>query len=131
MQLIFNIILTIFDITSDVVLAVDYYVTDNPWWCGLTMAFIALPFIVGVVFLGVYCYLPSSQKLSGQSVWNVWKGIEICFESGPQVILQLYILALKDLNPKSFKGKLYSVHNSNIPQIPKYAEKIQNLRVLK
>ena len=112
LQLIFNIILTIFDVTSDVLLAVDYYVTDNPWWCGLTAAFIALPLITGTVFLGVYCYLLPSEKLSGKSVWNVWKGIEICFESGPQVILQLYILALEDLDPRSFRGKS-SFHDVN------------------
>ena len=38
-----NIILTIADIVSDIVLAVDYCVTDNPWWCGLTWTFIAGP----------------------------------------------------------------------------------------
>ena len=109
LQLIFNIILTIFDVTSDVLLAVDYYLTDNPWWCALTAAFIALPLITGAVFLGVYCYLLPSEKLS---VWNVWKGIEICFESGPQVILQLYILALEDFDPRSFRGKS-SFHDVN------------------
>ena len=113
LQLIFNIILTIFDVTSDVLLAVDYYVMDNPWWCILTAAaFISLPLITGVVFLLVYCYLTPSEKLSGKSVWNVWKGIEICFESGPQVILQLYILALEDLDPRSFRGKS-SFHDIN------------------
>ena len=38
----FSVILTVADIVSDLVLAVDYCVTDNPLWCGLTWALIPL-----------------------------------------------------------------------------------------
>ena len=103
---IFSIILTIADIVSDVVLAVDYCVTDNPWWCGLTWAFVAIPVLTGMLLL--YACLCDADRANRNKpkLWKVWKGIEICFESGPQLLLQLYIMAITDLDPTATSGKI-------------------------
>ena len=90
-----SIILTAADIISDVVLAVDYCVTDNPYWCGLTWTFIAVPILM---FFIIFFFLSAKRR---SSQLKYWKCTEICFESGPQLILQLYILALLDQDPTS------------------------------
>ena len=95
-----SFILTVVDIISDVTLAVDYCVADNPWWCGLTWAFIAVPIIT---FFIIFIFFKSDRS----SRLKHWKCTEICFESGPQLILQLYILALMDQDHASSTGKLY------------------------
>ena len=84
-----SVILTAPDIISDIILAVDYCVTDNPWWCGLTWAFIAGPIIM---FLIIFIFFRNSER---SSKLKHWKCTEICFESGPRLILQLYILAVQ------------------------------------
>ena len=38
--------------------------------------------------------------------WKIWKGFEICFESGPQLILQLYIIAQTEEDPSSTSGNI-------------------------
>ena len=92
-----NIILTIVDVTSDFILAVDYCVTDNPWWCGLTWTFMAGPiFSFFFIFIG-----HRSDETKTKLIF--WKATEICFESGPELILQLYILTLLDQDP-SYTG---------------------------
>ena len=97
----FSIILSIADVASDIILAVDYCVTDNPWWCGLTWAFVAVPLILApFVLFGCFC-----REQDKQDHWKIWKGIEICFESGPQLLLQLYIMAITDLGPTAVSGK--------------------------
>ena len=35
-------------------------------------------------------------KPRDSSTWRLWKGVEICFESGPQMLLQLYIISLAE-----------------------------------
>ena len=40
---ILSVILTTADMASDMALALDYWVTNNPWWCELTSAFIVVP----------------------------------------------------------------------------------------
>ena len=92
---IINVIFTAADIISDVVLAVDYCVTDNPWWCGLTWTFIAVPIIM---FFFIFLFFSASQSAAQL---KLWKYTEICFESGPQLMIQLYILALLDQDPAS------------------------------
>ena len=99
---VFGIVLTAADIISDIVLAVDYCVTDNPWWCGLTWTFIAVPGLIGLLVLCV-CFRGNEQNKP--KLWKIWKSIEICFESGPQLLLQLYIMAITDLDPKATSGK--------------------------
>ena len=48
-----SIALTVFDISSDIALGIDYCSTDNPWWCGLTWTFIAVPLLLGRVHSAV------------------------------------------------------------------------------
>ena len=90
-----NIILTVADMVSDIVLAVDYCVTDNPNWCGLTWTFIAGPIFSFFFIFTVY----RSDDISTKLIF--WKCTEICFESGPELILQLYIVTLLDRDPTS------------------------------
>ena len=102
-----SIVLTAVDIISDVILAVDYCATDNPWWCGLTWTFIAAPI---VAFPIIFCCCSETgggrDDIRTPSKLKFWKCTEICFESGPQLILQLYILALQDQNTSSAVGTL-------------------------
>ena len=74
---ILGVILTIADMVSDVVLAVDYCVTDNPWWCGLTWTFIAIPVIVGIIILFLYKLFGANANWRKINTWKVWKSIEI------------------------------------------------------
>ena len=100
---IVSVVLTLADVGSDVALAIDYCTTDNPWWCGLTWTFIAAPI---VTFPIVFCCFDDGTQLNSEvpSRMKFWKCVEICFESGPQLILQLYILALQDQDPSSTTG---------------------------
>ena len=102
---IINVILTGFDIVSDIILAVDYCVTDNPWWCGLTWAFIVGPILGGIGVLVLYC----QNELSGTESWKLWKAIELSLEAGPQLLLQLYILAISQKKPTSISGRLCNI----------------------
>ena len=105
---ILSVILTVVDMASDVILAVDYCVTDNPWWCGLTWTFIVIPPLLGLFLLSVF--VSCSAACEGTSTeWRVWKGIEICFESGPQLILQLYIILQSDVGSSVISGKTYEI----------------------
>ena len=97
--IIASVLFTVVDMVTDVVLAVDYCATDNPWWCGLTWAFIAVPLITIPIFL--YWSWNDTDKLG---VYKFWKGVEICFEAGPQLLLQLYIMARSDLDPTAVSG---------------------------
>ena len=99
---IINVILTGFDIVSDFILAVDYCVTDNPWWCGLTWAFIVGPLLGGIGVLVLYCRDDFNRATS----WKGWKALELSLEAGPQLLLQLYILALAQMEPTSISGNI-------------------------
>ena len=109
---VFGIVLTAADIISDIVLAVDYCVTDNPWWCGLTWTFIAVPaFIRSLLLCGCFCEDDDNSDLTKSELWKFWKGFEICFESGPQLLLQLYIMAITDLDSTATSGKMKPKQN--------------------
>ena len=105
---IFSIILTIADMVSDIVLAVDYCVTENPWWCGLTWTFITVPVLAGIPYLCVCAFSTGEEK------WQIsksWKITETCFEAAPQLILQLYIIALSGKDPSSTSGRSVNLPN--------------------
>ena len=106
--LVLSVILAVFDMVSDFILAVDYCVMDNPWWCGLTWAFIAVPGVLGLLLVCAYvCVSDDGDDHVTKSVmWKSWKGIEICFESGPQMILQLYIITLTEKDPSVTSGDI-------------------------
>ncbi len=95
--------LTLFDVISDLVLAANYFKNDDFGWGALTLAFFILPFVVGIFIIIVV----SAKMLSccGQEnfegavdvyygYWIFWKILEVIVEAGPQLILQLYIMAL-------------------------------------
>ena len=42
-------------------------------------------------------------------MWKFWKCTEICFESGPQLILQLYILEQSERDLTSISGKVVAI----------------------
>ncbi len=108
---IINACLTLFDVVSDLVLAVNYFRNGNYWWGGLTLAFFSVPFIIGVILVcdeickrGCKSCLDRTDlddeldQIRNEEVffrWILWKGVAECvLESGPQLILQLYIMAL-------------------------------------
>ena len=113
--------MSLFDMGSDVALGIDYCVTDNPWWCGLTWGFVAVPLIIGICVLVPYflyttlclwCQESDSRKecLDLQKdfpqLLTYLKVIEICLESGPQLLLQLYIIAVTTEDPSAITGTL-------------------------
>ena len=110
---IFSIILTVTDMVSDIVLAVDYCVTDNPWWCGLTWTFIAVPVLAGIPYLCICAFSNGDEK------WQIsesWKITETCFEAAPQLLLQLYIVVLSQKTPSSTSGMSALGFNRYRPQ---------------
>ena len=110
---IFSIILTVADIVSDIILAVDYCVTDNPWWCGLTWTFIVVPVLAGIPYLCICAFSNGDEK------WQIsksWKITETCFEAAPQLLLQLYIIALSQKTPSSTSGTPALGFNRYCPQ---------------
>ena len=109
---IFSFILTIADMVSDIVLAVDYCVTDNPWWCGLTWTFISVPVLAGIPYLCVCAFSNGDEKCQ---ISKSWKITETCFEAAPQLLLQLYIIALYGKDSSSILGML--ALNSNTVEI--------------
>ena len=87
--------LAIFDMISDLLLAVDYYKTgQDQWWFGLTLTFFLLPVVVLALIGLVMLYEKNLQP----EALKAWKTFECMAESGPQLILQLYIMALPDAN---------------------------------
>ena len=99
---IFSIILTVADMVSDIVLPLNYCVTDNPWWCGLTWTFIAVPVLAGIPYLCVRAFSDGDEK------WQIsksWKITETCFEAAQQLLLQMYIIALSGKDPSSTSGR--------------------------
>ena len=81
LSIILFIMLIIADMVSDIVLSVDYCVTDHPWWCVLTWVFIIIPVWTGLL----------------TSSWMICEST-VLFKSGPQLMIHLYIMALTDLN---------------------------------
>ncbi len=94
-RFIFTAGLTLFDVISDLVLAVDYFINGDRWWGGLTLAFFILPFISGVFLLCLgIAKLCRNAEAYIHIGWIIWKVSECICEAGPQLILQLYIMAL-------------------------------------
>ena len=117
-------IVTIVDTVSDVVLAVDYCVTDNPWWCGLTWTFIVLHLLTFLIIL----IIGYQTSMARQVMWKFWKCTEICFESGPQLILQLYILEQSERDSTTISGKVVaSILHSSIFSVFRLELQLQKL----
>ena len=95
--------LTVVDYVSDIMLGFEYLTSNNPVWGGLTLAFIAGP-AISAIYIGAYVCPEEDKNKFGEKLFYIWKGSEVCLESGPQVILQLYILALSDLDRSTVSG---------------------------
>ena len=102
--LTFSVIPAVVDVVSDVALAVDYCVTDNLIWCRLTWGFITLPFVVAIIFVIPAVRQTENIKTFDERVetFQLWKIIQVCFESGPQVLLQVYITSRSTSGNTSF-----------------------------
>ena len=113
LQNLFNFVLTAVDIISDIMLAIDYCVVDVQW-CGLTWAFIAGSLLsFGIIIL--FYLISKSNSIEGlPGVWMYWKATEVCFEAGPQLVLQLYITALTDQDISSSQGNMVILNVNNI-----------------
>ncbi len=97
LKLLFTIGVTLFDMGSDIILAVDYYKTgEDWWWFTLTLIFFLLPVVVLALigFSILYYQIVDSDTTMDANALKAWKVFECMAESGPQLILQLYIMAL-------------------------------------
>ncbi len=94
--LFITVTITILDMGSDLALVYNYYRNgEHWWWFSFTVAFLAIPVIVSI-FIGLYAIYKACMNEKGIGrLWIVWKSIENVFESGPQLLLQLYIIALQ------------------------------------
>ena len=99
-----SFMLTVADVVSDIVLAADYCESDNRWYCGLTWTFAALSV---VTFFIIVPSSASSDTADQSSTWTYWKTTETTFESGPQLVLQLYIMASSALDSTPSSGTVY------------------------
>ncbi len=91
---VFTIVLTGFDMGSDLLLAVNYASTGkDDWWFGLTLTF----FIVPILLLLLIILMTGDNMKNFKELFPYWKQFECTVESGPQLILQLYIMCLPNI----------------------------------
>ncbi len=112
--------LTLFDTISDLILAVNYHINGHKWWGVLTLIFFTQPFILGVIWFTRIAFgmVWISMRKKGwkrrrsiYKLWLYWKAFECIMEAGPQLILQLYIMALP-----AESGSLPDSHNTTYNQ---------------
>ena len=96
--LMISVILSVADLVSDIVLGVNYCVTGHYFWCGLTWAFIAGPVAFGGLIVIV------SDWGDHKNMWDIWKVSEMCLESAPQLLLQLYVISLAEKDQTEQSG---------------------------
>ncbi len=121
MKIFVTIILTVYDMGSDVALAVNYKMNGCNTWASLTILFCSVPFFVGFIIL---CCVPARVLFGKEKaplnedavnqIWLMWRHAECLFESGPQLILQLYIMALPDNLPGNTSTGLNSTGEQTI-----------------
>ncbi len=95
LKLLITVGLTIFDMGSDIMLAMDYYYTGEYWWFALTFTVFALPVVVLAL---IELFMLWDEDGFDAYLLKSWKVFECMAESGPQLILQLYIMALPSGN---------------------------------
>ena len=114
--------LTIFDMGSDILLAVNYANTGkDDWWFALPLLFFLVPFIFLLLMTFLAWIADDDFKGSFKNGFPYWKQFECTFESGPQLILQLYIMSFpnmdinKDQNTESSTLRTINVTLNNKP----------------
>ncbi len=97
--------LTVFDMVSDILLAVDYAETgEDDWWFALTLTFFILPLLplLILLFFTIVAMCKHGKEWFDygdfEFYYPSWKQFECVAESGPQLILQLYIMAISTYN---------------------------------
>ncbi len=138
---IFTAGLTLFDVVSDVVLTVTYFINGDYLYGGLTLLFFIKPFILGMCLSIGYvmdtCDTQSCldiEKGEEENVfwymnWLSFKIWECIWEAGPQLILQLYIMALPTGPPSMPDNQNATGETGSImPHVAKLGEirKLQN-----
>ncbi len=104
-----TISLTIFDMVTDILLAMDYFKSGKHyWWFALTLTFFLLSLIplLGLLLYALYYYIihdrPYGYKFDSfeylSQYFYFWKQFECVAESGPQLILQLYIMSKSSMD---------------------------------
>ena len=90
-------------------LDIDYCFVDAEW-CALTWAFIAGPFLTLFIIILTYFFSDVFTSDDGTKqpshAWIYWKATEVCLEAGPQLVLQLYIIALSEQYTTSETGNI-------------------------
>ncbi len=109
LKAVFTALLTLFDMGSDLILAVDYYNTGDEMWAFFLVPVILLLFVIAAMI--------SDKKILPEAL-KEWKGFECMIESGPQLILQLYIMALPDANAVTGTGETNSTIIANMTVTP-------------
>ena len=102
---VITIVLTIVDMVSDYLLAMYYTETGQDyWWATLTWTFFILPLLPLPILLVFTLYAMLKYGWEGFTECNLdffygsWKQFECVAESGPQLILQFYIMAISTYN---------------------------------
>ncbi len=126
---IVTITLTVFDMVSDLALALEYRRLGDDLWYELTLTCLLGPAIVLGIILFILLIISIQDKTGTghfpmaflvacgdmEYVFLCWKYFECMFESGPQIILQLYIMAVDDIDDsKSRYSRIQAPENETI-----------------
>ena len=99
-ELVVAILLTVFDMGTDIMLANDYCENGDPLLCTLTTAFISVPLVtLPGLLCSFFCGWERAKKIG-----LYWKTIEMTLEAGPQMILTLYVMTEADIPEKPSPG---------------------------
>ncbi len=121
--------LTLFDMGSDLLLAVNYASTGkDDWWFGLTLTFFLIPVLL---LLLIIVGTGRDRDMEGfKELFPYWKQFECTAESGPQLILQLYIMSLPTILPTGHETPESSTVidlNATFPNLPEVTSVTQNI----
>ena len=109
--LAFSIILSAVEVMSDVLLTVSYCLDGNKVWCMITGALNVVPSLLGI--LGFPCLFDTwlqegwgaiNDDIESRNELKETKGLQACIQSAPQLLIQLYIMALTEKDNTSLSG---------------------------
>ena len=118
---IITIGLTVFDMVSDILLAMDYAETgEDEWWFALTLTFFILPLLplLILLFFTIVAMCKHGKEWFDygdfEFYYPSWKQFECVAESGPQLILQLYIMTGTTYNTNQGSDHISSSENTTL-----------------